>query len=97
MKRRTRECAIRPEVKKRVEERDGGLCIFCHKPGRGEAHFISRAQGGLGREENLLTVCRRCHDLMDNSQARELMKRVAENHLRSHYPSWDPDSLIYRK
>jgi 5-methylcytosine-specific restriction endonuclease McrA len=97
MHKRTIACAITPEVRQRVEERDGGLCIFCHRPGRGEAHYIGRAQGGLGTEQNILTVCRPCHDRLDNSQARELMKRVAEQYLRSHYPDWDPEQLIYHK
>jgi hypothetical protein len=25
------------------------------------------------------------------------MKRVAEQYLRSHYPDWDPEQLIYHK
>lgn len=97
MHRRTKACSITPKVREAVERRDEGLCIFCHRPGRGEAHFISRAHGGLGIEENILTVCRPCHDRLDNSQARPLMKTVAEQYLRSHYPGWDSEKLIYHK
>ena len=95
--RRSQACAIPPEVREKVEQRDNGLCCFCKRPGRGEAHFISRAQGGLGIEQNIITVCRPCHDRLDNSQSRGLMKRVAEQHLRSCYPDWDPEKLIYHK
>lgn len=97
MNKRTRAVSIPAKVKRQVEERDHGLCIFCGKPGRGEAHFISRAQGGLGIEENLLTVCRSCHELLDNSTDRKEMLRIAEEHLRSYYPYWDRSLLIYEK
>ena len=48
MHKRTRMVAITPEVRQAVEERDGHCCIFCGRPGRGEAHFVNRSQGGLG-------------------------------------------------
>ena len=97
MNKRTRALAISPKVKKKVEERDGGLCIFCGARGRGEAHFISRAQGGLGIEENLVTVCRICHDRMDNSTERQRMLGITEEHLKRCYPYWDKSFLIYEK
>ena len=97
LNKRTRATSIPTKTKKRVEERDGGLCIFCGHPGKGEAHFISRAQGGLGIEENLLTVCRACHDQMDNSTKRKEMLTKAEGYLRAKYPYWDKSFLIYEK
>ena len=97
MHRRTKALAITKTVKKHVVKRDDGLCIFCHKPGLPEAHFISRAQGGLGIEENILTVCRPCHDLLDNSQARGMMLQIAEAYLREHYSDWDKENLVYHK
>lgn len=65
--------------------------------GKGEAHFIPRSHGGLGIEQNLLTVCRPCHDLLDNSTKRKEMLQAAEQYLRSIYPGWDKESLIYKK
>ena len=97
MHKRTKACAITPETKREVEKRDNGVCIFCGRPGRGEAHFVPRSHGGLGIPANLLTVCRPCHDLMDNSQARPLMLKRAEAHLRECYPGWDKSKLIYSK
>jgi 5-methylcytosine-specific restriction endonuclease McrA len=97
MNKRTKACAIKPKVREAVERRDGGMCIFCGHPGRGEAHFISRAHGGLGIEENLLTVCRPCHDMLDNSENRNMMLIIAEHHLREHYKNWNKESLIYDK
>jgi len=97
MHKRTKACAITPAVRKAVEDRDNGCCIFCGHPGRGEAHFISRAHGGLGIPENILTVCRPCHDLLDHTTNREVMLKIAEAYLRDHYPEWDKTKLVYSK
>lgn len=94
---RTKACGILPEVKAQVEKRDGYCCIFCGAPGRGEAHFIGRAQGGLGVPENLLTVCRACHNQMDNGMASKLYRMKAEEYLKSKYPEWDKSKLVYNK
>lgn len=97
MHRRTKAVAIKPEVRARVEERDNYCCIFCGRAGRGEAHFINRSQGGLGIEENLLTVCRDCHIQMDNGQATKLYRAKAEQYLKSIYPDWDKSKLVFNK
>lgn len=97
MHKRTKACAITPKVREEVERRDGGLCIFCGMPGRGEAHVIARSHAGLGVPENIVTVCRPCHDRMDNSQARELYVNRAKEYLKSIYPEWDETKLIYTK
>lgn len=95
--RRTKACEIKPEIRQKVEERDGHCCIFCGKPGRGEAHFVARSHGGLGIEQNLITVCRWCHNQMDNGMARELYVRKAERYLREHYKDWNISDLVYHK
>ena len=94
---RTKACEITPEVKAQVEKRDGYCCIFCGAPGRGEAHFINRSQGGLGIPQNLLTVCRKCHLLLDNSEMSNAYKQVAREYLMSKYPDWNEESLVYNK
>lgn len=97
MNARTKACAIRPEVKKRVEERDGHACIYCHKSGRGEAHVVPRSHGGLGIEQNLITVCRPCHDLLDNTLSRRQYLQIAIDYLKAFYPDWSEDKVIYQK
>lgn len=97
MNKRTKACAIPAKVKKAVEERDGHKCIFCGKPGRGEAHVIPRSHGGLGVEQNLVTVCRPCHFNMDDTVSRELYLELAKQHLRHLYPDWNEESLVYKK
>lgn len=97
MHKRTKACSIKAAVKKRVEERDGHCCIFCGRPGRGEAHVISRAHGGLGVEQNLITICRECHFLLDDTVSRALMLEMAIQHLKNFYPDWSADAVIYKK
>ena len=61
------------------------------------AHYISRAYGGLGIEENIVTACMNCHRLLDQSINREVMLKLAKKHLQSHYENWNEDELIYRR
>lgn len=85
-------------VKDRVYERDGGCCVFCGRPGLPNAHYISRAHGGLGIEENILTACPDCHRRLDQSTDRKRYLAAAEAYLRRVYQgSWDIERLIYKK
>lgn len=97
MHKRTKAVAITPQVRARVEERDNYCCIFCGKAGRGEAHLINRSQGGLGVEQNIVTVCRACHNEMDNGLLTQIYREKAENYLKAIYPEWDKSKLIYKK
>lgn len=97
MHNRTKATAISPKVRQAVEERDGHCCIFCGRSGRGEGHFIKRSQGGLGIEQNLVTVCRTCHAQMDDGFSRALYMIRAESYLKSCYPDWNRQDLIYKK
>ena len=94
---RSRATDIPIAVKMDVFERDSGCCIFCGRPGLSNAHFISRAQGGLGIEENIVTACPLCHLAMDNSDKRSIYLQRAEEYLRSKYPNWDKGRLVYNK
>ena len=97
MHKRTRACAISKKTKLIVYNRDGGCCIFCGAPGLPEAHVVPRSHGGLGCEENIVTVCRTCHDKLDNSVERQQMLQVAAEHLGRFYPNWNERNLIYDK
>jgi 5-methylcytosine-specific restriction endonuclease McrA len=94
---RTKALEISPEVKRRVYERDNGLCILCGRPGNPEAHFISRSHGGLGIEENIVTLCRGCHRRFDQTTDRELLWDTIADYLKAHYDDWEIGNLIYRK
>lgn len=94
---RTRACAIPKEVKLIVYERDHERCIFCGAPGLPEAHVIPRSHGGLGVPQNIITVCRSCHDKLDNSTNRQQMLDVAVGYLGSYYPDIFQTDVIYQK
>lgn len=94
---RTKACAISKKTKERVYQRDMGACIFCGAPGLPEAHVIPRSHGGLGIEQNIVTVCRPCHDKLDNSTQRQQMLQKAAEHLMRFYPDWNKQDLIYDK
>ena len=74
-----------------------GACIFCGAPGLPEAHVVPRSHGGLGCEENIVTVCRICHDKLDNSVERQQMLHEAAEHLKRFYPDWDAKKNVYDK
>ena len=94
---RTKVCAIPKEVKLIVYERDHERCIFCGAPGLPEAHVIPRSHGGLGVPQNIITVCRFCHDKLDNSTDRQQMLDVAVAYLKRYYPDISQTDVIYQK
>lgn len=61
------------------------------------AHFISRAQGGLGIPENGLTLCPTCHRQYDQTTDRPVLREYFREYLQSKYAGWDESKLYYRK
>jgi hypothetical protein len=61
------------------------------------AHYISRAQGGLGIEENILTLGPDYHHDFDQTTKREEMRAFFREYLMERYPGWDERKLVYRK
>lgn len=105
---RTKALEIPLEVKKAVAERDSidgwACCVYCGKPAPHEnplafsnAHYISRGQGGLGIEENILSLCWYCHMMYDQSEHREEMKEFFKDYLKTKHSDWDESKLIYKK
>ena len=94
---RTKALEISQKVKKEVYERDNGACIWCGKQGQPNAHYIARSQGGLGTEENILTLCCDCHMRYDQTTDRQKMRVFFRDYLKSKYPEWDEENLIYKK
>ena len=93
---------IPESVKQNVFERDEGRCVWCGRSGGyvlPEAHFIARSRGGLGVEENILTLCRPCHENYDHGdlRQRQLMRDRFREYLKHYYPEWDESKLIYHK
>lgn len=96
--RRTKALEISAAVKRHVYERDKGCCVLCGSPnGLPNAHYIGRAQGGLGIEKNVVTLCPECHREYDQTARREEIRQELRDYLRGFYPDWDENELIYRK
>ena len=102
----SKACDISQKVKQIVWERDKGRCVVCGNTQNvmPNAHFISRAKGGLGIEQNIVTLCTnfttcKCHFRFDNGTAEE-RKEIGlkiETYLKSKYPDWNKENLVYRR
>lgn len=100
MHKRTRAVSISQEVKKRVWDRDQHECVLCHRwvPLRCAcAHFVPRSQGGLGVEENIITLCDDCHREMDNGKRSKHLKAQARAYLEQEYGFFNEGDLKYDK
>lgn len=109
MRKDTKAKAIPIAVKKAVADRDSidgwPCCLVCGKPAPPEnpilfanAHYISRAQGGLGTtEHNIVTLCPGCHFRYDQTTEREFIRLFLREYLKSKYSEWDEQNLYYRK
>ena len=95
--RRSRACDLTPQLKAIVRAGDNGRCIICGAPGLPNAHYIARSQGGLGIEENIVTLCPACHMEYDNGTARKRYAEQIRSYLRSRYNHWDETKLVYDK
>lgn len=101
---RTKACEIPKAVKHKVYERDNHHCLWCGRwvPERCAcAHFIARAHGGLGIEENIVTLCDDCHRLMDfgTGETPAEIKEAVYAHLRAVYGAEKitAEHLVYDK
>lgn len=95
---RSKACDISQKVKNKVWERDNHHCIICGSPyAMPNAHFISRAQGGLGIEQNIVTLCMDCHHKYDNGDSRISIGYKIESYLNACYKNWNIQDLYYKK
>lgn len=58
---RAARAAFNQKTRKRIIERDNGLCVRCRKPYDAIHHIIFRSAGGMGTMENGVCVCTACH------------------------------------
>ena len=98
MNKRSKACSIILKVKKIIWERDNYCCVICGDSNSSpNAHLKSRAHGGLGIEENVATLCMKCHHDMDNGLKRKEYLDTLENYMRSIYENWDDIEREYKK
>jgi hypothetical protein len=104
MNRSTKLKQFSKQVKEIIYERDviDGVpcCIFCGTyQNLSVAHFVGKAQQGLGIQENGFLACiagKNCHHEFDNGKSKERKQQMrihAEEHLRSKYQFWDENML----
>ena len=98
MRNETKKTQISASVKEEVFKRDMGRCVYCgSSQAVPVAHYIPRSHGGLGIEENILTLCSRCHFKYDHTDNHTMMKEYFRRYLQEQYRDWSEDNLIYRK
>jgi 5-methylcytosine-specific restriction endonuclease McrA len=93
--------AIPVSVKKAVAERDcvngPATCILCGAPGSPTAHIVRRSQGGMGVEQNIVSLCASCHYKLDEGKDREELKKEVIAYIKGFYPDWTEESVTYHK
>lgn len=103
---RSKATDISNSVKKKVFERDNGCCVVCGNSYNvmPNAHYIPRSKGGLGIEQNVVTMCtelttNKCHRKYDfgTIKERNKIKQKIKKYLQSKYEDWNEKDLIYRK
>ena len=96
---RAKACQIPQKVKAIVYERDNERCIVCGRRGFPDAHYVPRSKGGLGIEQNIVTLCRECHRKFDqgDGQTMDTFGEIIRNYLKSKYEDWDEKNLVFRK
>ncbi len=64
---------IPEEVRREVWERCHGRCEYCGKKAVDPHHIVPRSQNGSNEKENLIALCRKCHDTP------KIKQEIAEN------------------
>lgn len=100
---RAKALEIPQSVKFAVAQRDSfdghPCCLLCGKPAPGAqwscCHVIPRSQGGLGIEQNIVTLCPDCHSKLDQSPERRELLIELKNYLKHKYPKWSERLCTY--
>lgn len=107
--RMTLATAIPKDVRDKVYTRDRHRCVVCgryiphdeetdtYRFGSPTAHYIRRSQGGKGIEENVVTLCFKCHDDFDNGRLRVEIGDWLSEYLEEQYPDFPDSKRIYNK
>ena len=103
---RSKATDISMAVKKKVWERDNGRCVVCGNNYNvmPNAHYISRSNGGLGIEQNVVTLCtemtlNKCHRRFDfgTKEERKQIGEKIKKYLSLRYDNWNEEDLVYKK
>lgn len=95
---RSKACDISKTVKDIVWERDNHRCIICgSSQAMPSCHFIPRSKSGLGIEQNIVTLCQKCHHKYDNTVNRKELMGYIRAYLDIHYPDFTDEDRRYKK
>lgn len=95
---RSKACDIPQKVKKAVWERDNNFCIMCGDPqAMPSCHYIPRSKGGLGIEQNIVTLCNKCHHKLDQTTERKNLLAFVKAYLDQKYPDFSDEKRVYKK
>lgn len=100
MSKRSKACEITKKVKEKVWKRDNEHCVICGKwvpVNCANAHYIKRSQGGLGIEQNIVTMCPECHYEEDFGQDTQLYEDKIKTYLKQKHKDWKEENLYFRK
>lgn len=91
--------------RERVKARDGNKCILCESTDNLEVHHVAAvAEGGSASDDNLVTLCRECHQKVHHNEEsksvlmsiKEYQERIRESDILSQNgTSSDTMSLLY--
>ena len=72
LRNRKRQGSARVDIPKLVKQRDNYRCVRCGSATNLEAHhMVPVAAGGTHEIENLVTLCRRCHQEIHDAMRRD--------------------------
>lgn len=95
---RTKACDITAKVKKAVWERDLHCCCVCGSTKASpNAHYIPRSANGLGIEQNIVTLCDKCHYRLDQTTERKNLLAYVKGYLNVKYPGFPDEKRVYRR
>lgn len=94
---RSKACDISPRVRKAVYERDRGCSVISGRPGIPNAHYIPRSAGGLGIEQNVVTLTLEEHHDYDNGGRRKEYGEIIKAYLDQQYPGFPDEKRIYNR
>ena len=112
MHRQTKQTAIPASVKAAVALRDSvhgpATCIICGASGGPHCHIVRRSQGGMGIEQNIVTLCGPCHYALDEGlylnrlrpfglKSQQDVKEFVVDYIKGFYPDWTEESVKYHK
>lgn len=98
MHRETKATSIPTSVKWAVFCRDNCRCVLCGSFfGEPVAHVVRRSKGGMGIEQNVVTLCPDCHRSYDQGQNRKALYARLVAYMKGFYPDWNREDMIYKK